>query len=80
MITQKEIDNRKEQLFGLFEPETRSKMEIGFKHGIAFAQSKLYSEEDLKKAFGEGAIQGFSEGRGGDCRDFEQYFKTIKRK
>ena len=46
-MTSEEIKKRKEELFGMFEPPTRSKMKAGFNKGLEFAQSKMYSEEDM---------------------------------
>ena len=52
--------------------ETRRK---DFKAGVAFAQSKLYTEEDIQKAYNRGAYDANIV-----MHDADKYLETIRKK
>ena len=80
-MTKEEINLGFKSLFGK-DPGQASQLitKMGFDAGVEFAQSKLYSEDDMKTAFNEGCIQGFHEARGNEESDFDGWFDTIKKK
>ena len=91
-MTQDEINELSKQSFLRGEIENRRDFSVGFKS----AQSKMYSEEDMKNAFDSGREFNSLDGvvdvhivlpMGGDVSDlqplyptFTEYFETIKKK
>ena len=77
-MTSEEIKKRKEELFGEFEPPTRSKMKAGFNKGLEFAQSKMYSEEEVKEII-KNFTNYYSFTEEGLEKEIKDFFETIKK-